>query len=110
MPAVLAFLHQIIGTPVLPDGIVPLPVLLQQIAEIGMAQGDPEIGARRLIVLHGTTIVNPGRVDHTLLFEDCADIGIIDRLPQVAFQLLLPGQGLTEGEPLSEITRFFKAA
>lgn len=90
MPAVLAFLHQIIGAPVLPDGIVPLLVLLQQIAEIGMAQGDPEVGTCRLIVLHGTTIVNPGRVDHSLLFEDCADIGIINRLPQLAVQLLFP--------------------
>ena len=98
MPAVLAFLHQIIGAPVFPDGIVPLLVLLQQIAEIGMAQGDPEVGTCRLIVLHGTTIVNPGRVDHSLLFEDCADIGIIDRLTQVTFQLPLPGQRLTECE------------
>ena len=55
-----------------------------------MAQGNSEVGTSCLIVQHGATIVNPGRVNHSLLFKYCSNIGIINRLPQFAVQLLFP--------------------
>ena len=89
MPLVAGGLQHAVGRVILFQGLVQVPVLLRQLAEVDMAEGDAQVRVCLLVHLQRLLVVVPGRVRLPQLLLDSSQVGQVDGLSQCAAQRVL---------------------